>query len=39
LAIGGRGLTLVASVSDGWGCEPVQTGKTVWAEFASHASA
>jgi KaiC/GvpD/RAD55 family RecA-like ATPase len=34
LALGGRGLSLVASVSDDWGCEPVRSGKTVWADLS-----
>jgi anti-sigma regulatory factor (Ser/Thr protein kinase) len=27
----GRGLLLIESVSDRWGCEPTATGKRVWA--------
>ena len=30
----GRGLALIASVSAGWGFEPRQQGKAVWAEIA-----
>ena len=30
----GRGLALVASLSRGWGTEPVAGGKVVWAELA-----
>lgn len=31
----GRGLLLVASLADAWGCEPHHPGgKTVWAEYA-----
>lgn len=29
----GRGLQLVASLSQRWGCEPHGDGKTVWAEL------
>ena len=32
-AVGGRGLSIVAAVSDEWGSEPNHDGKTVWAEF------
>jgi hypothetical protein len=35
-ALGGRGLDIVQSVADRWGCEPLADGKVVWAEFASH---
>lgn len=32
----GRGLHVVASLSDGWGCtEPTPLGKVVWATFAT----
>jgi anti-sigma regulatory factor (Ser/Thr protein kinase) len=30
----GRGLTLVAAVTDGWGVTPVPAGKAVWARFS-----
>ena len=32
-AIGGRGLAIVAAVSDQWGYERRRNGKVVWAEF------
>lgn len=32
-AEGGRGLDLVAALSDGWGCECRHWGKRVWAEL------
>jgi anti-sigma regulatory factor (Ser/Thr protein kinase) len=32
-AVRGRGLQLVASLSDRWGCEYHADGKTVWAEL------
>ncbi|MCP9959639.1 ATP-binding protein [Streptomyces sudanensis] len=36
----GRGLLLVASLADAWGCEPHDPGgKTVWAECARHGPA
>lgn len=28
---GGRGLTIVAAVSDDWGADPLDSGKRVWA--------
>ena len=31
----GRGLQLVASLSERWGCDHDDRGKTVWAEFAA----
>ena len=31
----GRGLTLVARLARGWGVEPVDAGKRVWAELAA----
>ncbi len=31
----GRGLSLVAELSDGWGVTPARSGKTVWAELAA----
>jgi anti-sigma regulatory factor (Ser/Thr protein kinase) len=32
----GRGLQVIAALSDGWGCTvPVETGKIVWAMFAA----
>ncbi|WP_406729301.1 ATP-binding protein [Streptomyces sp. GD-15H] len=35
----GRGLLLVASLADAWGCEPCSPGgKTVWAECARRAA-
>jgi anti-sigma regulatory factor (Ser/Thr protein kinase) len=34
-SIGGRGLWLVAAFADRWGCEPVESGKTVWFESAN----
>ncbi|MFF3933647.1 ATP-binding protein [Streptomyces hirsutus] len=35
----GRGLLLVTSLADAWGCEPHQPGgKTVWAECARRAA-
>lgn len=35
----GRGLLLVASLADAWGCEPHHPGgKTVWAECARRAA-
>ncbi len=37
-ALGGRGLAIVQSVADRWGCEPLADGKVVWAEVASHPS-
>ncbi|MCU1676446.1 MAG: putative two-component sensor histidine kinase protein [Frankiales bacterium] len=30
---GGRGLALVQQMADRWGCDPVDDGKAVWAEF------
>jgi hypothetical protein len=34
LAEGGRGLRVVQSCSDHWGCDPIATGgKVVWATF------
>jgi anti-sigma regulatory factor (Ser/Thr protein kinase) len=38
MALGGRGLAMVAAVSDDWGCEQAGSGKTVWAEFADASS-
>ncbi|HEV7173574.1 MEDS domain-containing protein [Pedococcus sp.] len=35
-ALGGRGLAIVQSVADRWGCEPLAHGKVVWAEVAPH---
>jgi hypothetical protein len=29
---------MVAAVSDDWGCEQADSGKTVWAEFADASS-
>jgi hypothetical protein len=29
----GRGLRIVAALSDGWGVEPCETGKEVWARL------
>lgn len=37
-ALGGRGLAIVQSVADRWGCEPLAHGKVVWAEVAPHPS-
>lgn len=31
--VGGRGLSIVASISDRWGSDPQPHGKIVWAEF------
>ena len=31
---GGRGLPLVSAISSSWGVRILETGKTVWAEFA-----
>ncbi|WP_030747883.1 ATP-binding protein [Streptomyces sp. NRRL F-5135] len=31
---GGRGLLLVAALSDSWGCRKLEYGKCVWARFA-----
>ena len=33
--MGGRGLHIVASLSDRWGTRRTQTGKTVWATLSS----
>lgn len=30
----GRGLMLIEAMSDGWGVEPTETGKTIWFEVA-----
>jgi two-component sensor histidine kinase len=30
----GRGLALVQVLAERWGCDPMPTGKTVWAELA-----
>jgi anti-sigma regulatory factor (Ser/Thr protein kinase) len=32
-AVGGHGLSIVATVADDWGVEPTVDGKVVWAEF------
>jgi len=32
-AVGGRGISIVAAVSDKWGYETSPDGKVVWAEF------
>jgi anti-sigma regulatory factor (Ser/Thr protein kinase) len=32
-SVTGRGLRIVTSVADRWGCEPTATGKTVWFEI------
>lgn len=37
-ATSGRGLALIAAVSDQWRCEPDERGKVVWAELARHPS-
>lgn len=37
-ALGGRGLAIVQSVADRWGCEPSAHGKVVWAVVAPHPS-
>ena len=29
----GRGLHVIAALSDGWGCTPTDTGKVMWATF------
>lgn len=34
----GRGLALVAALATGWGIEPDESGKTVWAELGPHRS-
>jgi anti-sigma regulatory factor (Ser/Thr protein kinase) len=33
-AVGGRGLLMVAQLSDRWGFEPLADGKRVWAELS-----
>jgi anti-sigma regulatory factor (Ser/Thr protein kinase) len=33
LAVGGRGLLIVAAVADRWAYELIEYGKVVWAEF------
>jgi anti-sigma regulatory factor (Ser/Thr protein kinase) len=38
LAVNGRGLALVASVSDQWGCDRARDGKTVWADLPAVAT-
>jgi anti-sigma regulatory factor (Ser/Thr protein kinase) len=35
--LGGRGLDIVQAVADRWGCDNLDHGKVVWAEFASAA--
>lgn len=35
-ADGGRGLGIVDSVALAWGSEPIETGKRLWAAFATH---
>ena len=32
-ATSGRGLLLVNALADGWGVEPLSTGKSIWCEF------
>ncbi|MET7716305.1 ATP-binding protein [Streptomyces sp. NPDC005407] len=36
---GGRGLTLVASFSEAWGCWPSENGKTIWCSLPISATA
>lgn len=36
-AIGGRGLAMVATLADDWGCELKDGGKVIWADFLSAA--
>ena len=33
--LGGRGLDIVQGVAHRWGCDSLDQGKVVWAEFAS----
>ena len=33
MAIGGRGLAMIDSIADDWGCEVQQGGKVIWADF------
>lgn len=35
-APGGRGLMIVAALSDSWGVRSARSGKTVWAEVSVH---
>jgi serine/threonine-protein kinase RsbW len=32
--VGGRGLVIVQALSDRWGVQVTDSGKTVWCEFA-----
>jgi DNA-binding response OmpR family regulator len=34
-ALGGRGLFLIAALSEAWGVDPVEGGKVVWAELSA----
>ena len=34
-----RGLRMLEAVSERWGVEATETGKTIWAEFTSHPKA
>lgn len=33
MAVGGRGLAMVDSIADDWGCELQEGGKVIWADF------
>ena len=37
MSVGGRGLAIVATIADDWGCELQEGGKVIWADFRSSA--
>ena len=33
-AVGGRGMAIIAALSEDWGCDPLADGKFTWADLA-----